>query len=87
MSGSYSYPGPDGVVYSVDWVADENGFQATGDHLPTPVPIPFPEQAAAVAAQIQAAETARVARRAELLRERDQRRDQRSTPPRYRHRP
>lgn len=38
--GSYSYTGPDGVVVTVNWVADENGFQATGDHLPTPPPMP-----------------------------------------------
>merc|ERR1712137_880532 len=25
--GSYSYTGPDGVVVTVNWVADENGFQ------------------------------------------------------------
>merc|ERR1711946_115690 len=38
--GSYSYTGPDGVVVTVNWVADENGFQATRDHLPTPPPMP-----------------------------------------------
>merc|ERR1712071_470999 len=33
--GKYSYP-EDSVTYTITWVADENGFQATGDHLPTP---------------------------------------------------
>merc|ERR1711928_218471 len=32
---------PEGAVtYTITWVADENGFQATGDHLPTPPPMP-----------------------------------------------
>ena len=38
--GSYSYTSPEGTVITVNWVADENGFQATGDHLPTPPPMP-----------------------------------------------
>ena len=38
--GSYSYTSPEGIVITVNWVADENGFQATGDHLPTPPPMP-----------------------------------------------
>merc|ERR1712071_12827 len=37
--GTYSYP-EEGVTYTITWVADENGFQATGDHLPTPPPMP-----------------------------------------------
>jgi len=38
--GSYSFTDPEGNVLTVNWVADENGFQATGDHLPTPPPMP-----------------------------------------------
>merc|ERR1711946_42933 len=37
--GQFSYP-EGSVTYPVSWVADENGFQATGDHLPTPPPMP-----------------------------------------------
>ena len=32
--GSYSYTAPDGKLYSVNWVADETGFHAFGDHIP-----------------------------------------------------
>ena len=52
MRGSYSYTGPDGREYVVDWFADETGFHPSAPHLPQPVEIPFPEQAAAVAEQI-----------------------------------
>jgi len=40
MQGSYSYYSPEGELISVSYVADENGFQPTGEHLPTPPPIP-----------------------------------------------
>lgn len=40
VSGSYSYVGEDGQTYSVTYTADENGYHANGDHLPTPPPIP-----------------------------------------------
>ncbi|XP_045494159.1 flexible cuticle protein 12-like [Colias croceus] len=36
VRGQFSYPGPDGVVYTVTYIANENGFQATGAHLPQP---------------------------------------------------
>merc|ERR1712071_481502 len=37
--GSYSYEA-EGVTYTVNWVADENGFQASGVHLPVAPPMP-----------------------------------------------
>jgi hypothetical protein len=40
MQGSYSYYTPEGELISVTYVADENGFQPQGEHLPTPPPIP-----------------------------------------------
>lgn len=40
VSGSYSYVGEDGQTYSVTYTADENGYHANADHLPTSPPIP-----------------------------------------------
>ncbi|KAH9635510.1 hypothetical protein HF086_001563 [Spodoptera exigua] len=34
VRGQYSYTGPDGVVYTVNYVANELGFQPDGAHLP-----------------------------------------------------
>ncbi|KAM7343476.1 cuticular protein 49Ag [Cochliomyia hominivorax] len=37
QTGSYSYLDPEGNVITLKYVADENGFQPEGDHLPQPV--------------------------------------------------
>jgi len=38
--GQYSYQSPEGDTVNVQYTADENGFRATGDHIPTPPAIP-----------------------------------------------
>ncbi|XP_046618235.1 pupal cuticle protein 20-like [Neodiprion virginianus] len=39
VSGSYSYTGPDGVLYTIRYTAGPDGFHPEGAHLPTPPPI------------------------------------------------
>ncbi|OWR42847.1 cuticle protein 12 [Danaus plexippus plexippus] len=34
VRGQFSYVGPDGVNYLVEYVADKNGFRPVGKHLP-----------------------------------------------------
>ena len=38
--GSSYYISPEGQRITLTWVADKNGFQPKGEHLPTPPPMP-----------------------------------------------
>ncbi|KAF6205157.1 hypothetical protein GE061_019324 [Apolygus lucorum] len=38
--GTYSYTDPEGRLITVKYTADEGGFRAEGEHLPTPPPVP-----------------------------------------------
>ncbi|XP_077261399.1 flexible cuticle protein 12-like [Temnothorax americanus] len=38
--GSFSYTDADGQTYQISYVANENGFQPEGAHLPTAPPVP-----------------------------------------------
>jgi len=40
MRGEYEFTSPEGVHVRVNYIADENGYQADSDLLPTPPPIP-----------------------------------------------
>ncbi|CAK1580013.1 unnamed protein product [Parnassius mnemosyne] len=40
VQGSVSYVSPEGQKIEITYVADENGYQPKGDHLPKPMPIP-----------------------------------------------
>ncbi|KAF5293163.1 hypothetical protein FQR65_LT11008 [Abscondita terminalis] len=40
VRGYYTYPSPNGEVVKIEYVSDENGFQPSGNVLPTPHPIP-----------------------------------------------
>ncbi|CAG5052556.1 unnamed protein product [Parnassius apollo] len=34
VRGQYSYPGDNGVVYTITYVANEDGYKAEGAHIP-----------------------------------------------------
>lgn len=38
--GNFAYSSPEGEQIALSYIADENGFQPQGAHLPTPHPIP-----------------------------------------------
>ncbi|KAJ8978090.1 hypothetical protein NQ317_004624 [Molorchus minor] len=40
VRGSFRYIAPDNTPITVQYIANENGFQPVGAHLPTPPPIP-----------------------------------------------
>ncbi|XP_018574964.1 endocuticle structural glycoprotein SgAbd-8-like [Anoplophora glabripennis] len=44
--GSFQYTGPDGAAIQLQYVANENGFQPQGAHLPVAPPIPIEIQRA-----------------------------------------
>ncbi|RZB40274.1 Chitin bind 4 domain containing protein [Asbolus verrucosus] len=40
VQGQYQFTSPEGQIFRVAYVADENGFHPQGEHLPTPPPVP-----------------------------------------------
>lgn len=38
--GTAQWYAPDGTPVSLSWLADANGYQPTGSHIPTPPPVP-----------------------------------------------
>ncbi|KAM3962342.1 endocuticle structural glycoprotein ABD-4-like [Aphomia sociella] len=46
VQGSFKYVDADGTPVNVEYIADENGYQPNGAHLPTAPPVPEPIQRA-----------------------------------------
>ncbi|XP_049822224.1 larval cuticle protein LCP-17-like [Aethina tumida] len=44
--GSFQWTSPEGVPVAIQYVADENGYQPSGDAIPQPPPIPIAIQRA-----------------------------------------
>lgn len=62
VKGSYSYTDAEGKTYTINYEADENGYRATGDHLPVAPEVPaVPEVSAPVAADVPVAPEVKVA--------------------------
>ena len=51
VTGSYSFTDAEGKTYTINYVADENGYRATGDHLPVAPEVPEVPAAEPVAAE------------------------------------
>ncbi|XP_035440438.2 larval cuticle protein LCP-14 [Spodoptera frugiperda] len=44
VTGSNAFKSPEGNVYSLSYIANENGYQPQADYLPTPpAPVPIPD--------------------------------------------
>ncbi|XP_063587640.1 cuticle protein AM1199-like [Penaeus indicus] len=60
VQGAHRFVHPDGTVSEIKFVADEFGYRAVGDLLPTPPPMPAHALAQIEAARLQREEAARL---------------------------